>query len=287
MGFIDIFNYKKYFKVKADATVARVGHVNAVYTALQSGLVGPRGPKGDTGLTGPAGPAVPAGLDWKGGYNSGAAYELNDVVSFINPATDVIGSYWVTVATITGTPPTDDEGVINAGWAFLASQGPAGVDGITSINGITGHVSVDLANNSYTTNTWGTRIEQSGSTISVGLNQAYKSIVGNLYHQGGIFVFTPIVNEWGGTITTNTYFPSPNAQCELVFGNSFAGKPVAVQITPADKNVASRKWYSSENNDDTKLSIYVGMGTTTSSQVVTTGNLTGMKALVEIRFYNG
>jgi hypothetical protein len=28
------------------------------------------------------------------------------------------------------------------------------------------------------------------------------------------------------------------------------------------------------------------MGTTTSSQVVTTGNLTGMNALVEIRFYN-
>jgi hypothetical protein len=28
MAFIDIFNYKKYFKKSSDATVARVGHVN-------------------------------------------------------------------------------------------------------------------------------------------------------------------------------------------------------------------------------------------------------------------
>jgi len=35
MAFIDIFNYKKYFKKSSDATVARVGHVNAVYDALQ------------------------------------------------------------------------------------------------------------------------------------------------------------------------------------------------------------------------------------------------------------
>jgi len=35
MAFIDIFNYKKYFKKSSDATVARVGHVNAAYDALQ------------------------------------------------------------------------------------------------------------------------------------------------------------------------------------------------------------------------------------------------------------
>ena len=28
MAFIDIFNYKKYFRKSSDATVARVGHVN-------------------------------------------------------------------------------------------------------------------------------------------------------------------------------------------------------------------------------------------------------------------
>lgn len=35
MAFIDVFNYKKYFKKSSDATVARVGHVNALYDAAQ------------------------------------------------------------------------------------------------------------------------------------------------------------------------------------------------------------------------------------------------------------
>lgn len=30
MAFIDIFNYKKYFRKSSDSTVARVGHVNAL-----------------------------------------------------------------------------------------------------------------------------------------------------------------------------------------------------------------------------------------------------------------
>ena len=34
MAFIDIFNYKKYFKKSSDATVARYGHINALYNAL-------------------------------------------------------------------------------------------------------------------------------------------------------------------------------------------------------------------------------------------------------------
>lgn len=37
MSFINIFNYKKYFKKTSDANVARIGHVNAVYDALSQG----------------------------------------------------------------------------------------------------------------------------------------------------------------------------------------------------------------------------------------------------------
>jgi hypothetical protein len=36
MSFIDIFNYKKYFKKSSDAQVARIGHVNALYDALSN-----------------------------------------------------------------------------------------------------------------------------------------------------------------------------------------------------------------------------------------------------------
>ena len=35
MAFIDIFNFKKYFSKPSDAQVARYGHVNALYDALQ------------------------------------------------------------------------------------------------------------------------------------------------------------------------------------------------------------------------------------------------------------
>lgn len=138
MGFIDIFNYKKYFKVKSDSTVARIGHVNAVYNALQSGLIGPTGPQGPAGDPGPAGPAVPSGLDWQGAYSNTTAYALNDVVTWTNPDTGILGSYWVTdSAGVTGVEPTDINGNINTGWAFLASQGPQGNQGNTGPTGAT------------------------------------------------------------------------------------------------------------------------------------------------------
>jgi hypothetical protein len=113
---------------------------SAVTLNQLAGLVGggESGPQGIQGPQGIPGPAVPAGLDWKGGYNAGLTYELNDVVTFLNPDTNLIGSYWVTVATITGTPPTDEEGIINTGWAFLASQGAQGIQGIQGLQGEVG-----------------------------------------------------------------------------------------------------------------------------------------------------
>jgi hypothetical protein len=35
MAFVDIFNFKKYITKPSDATTARIGHVNALYDALQ------------------------------------------------------------------------------------------------------------------------------------------------------------------------------------------------------------------------------------------------------------
>jgi len=97
------------------------------------GLVGPQGPQG------PAGPAVPSGLNWLGEYNSGTAYELNDVVTWTNPDTDILGSYWVTDEEgISGVAPTNNSGVINAGWAFLASQGAQGLQGVKGDQGPVG-----------------------------------------------------------------------------------------------------------------------------------------------------
>jgi len=106
-----------------------------------AGMVGggEAGPQGPMGPQGPAGPTSPAGLVWKGEYSSVTPYEFNDVVTWVNPDTDVLGSYWVTdEAGVEGVDPTNGSGVINEGWAFLASQGPQGIQGPTGPQGIVG-----------------------------------------------------------------------------------------------------------------------------------------------------
>jgi hypothetical protein len=81
-----------------------------------AGMVGggEAGPQGPMGPQGPAGPTSPAGLVWKGEYSSVTPYEFNDVVTWVNPDTDVLGSYWVTdEAGVEGVDPTNGSGVIN------------------------------------------------------------------------------------------------------------------------------------------------------------------------------
>jgi len=97
-----------------------------------AGMVGggSQGPQGVQGPQGPAGPTAPAGLTWGGEYAPEQNYAFNEVLTYVNPATDVLGSYWVTDPDgIYNVNPTDGSGNINEGWAFLASQGPQGIQG--------------------------------------------------------------------------------------------------------------------------------------------------------------
>lgn len=106
-----------------------------------AGMVGggEAGPQGPMGPQGPAGPAVPSGLDWQGEYATETNYAFNDVVTWVNPDTSVLGSYWVTdEGGVYNIAPTDNSGVINTGWAFLASQGPQGIQGPVGPQGIVG-----------------------------------------------------------------------------------------------------------------------------------------------------
>lgn len=96
------------------------------------GIQGPQGPQG------PAGPTSPAGLEWRGAYDSGSTYYRNDVATFTNPVTSILGSYWVTEAEVSGVDPVDSQGATNAGWAFLASQGPQGIQGVQGLQGEVG-----------------------------------------------------------------------------------------------------------------------------------------------------
>lgn len=84
------------------------------------GLKGDRGEKGDTGDTGPQGDVGPRGVPgpatWRGAYDAGTAYVLNDAVTYQ-------GSSWVATAPTTGVAPPA------APWLLIADKGAAGPDG--------------------------------------------------------------------------------------------------------------------------------------------------------------
>lgn len=128
-------------------TIYKVTDENGVYENRNvtlnelAGLIGggEQGPVGPMGPQGPAGPAVPSGLNWQGEYASETNYAFNDVVTWTNPSTSVLGSYWVTNESgVYNIPPTNGSGVINEGWAFLASQGAQGIQGPAGPTGATG-----------------------------------------------------------------------------------------------------------------------------------------------------
>jgi hypothetical protein len=73
--------------------------------------------KGADGATGPTGPAG-SGFQWKGAYNAGTAYVLNDVVSYTD------GSTYVCTALTTGHVPTNA-----TYWALYTSAGATGATG--------------------------------------------------------------------------------------------------------------------------------------------------------------
>jgi hypothetical protein len=100
---------------------------------------GSQGPVGPMGPQGPAGPAVPSGLIWEGNYVPETEYVFNSVVTWTNPVTYILGSYWVTNGDgMYDIPPTDENGDIVPGWAFLASQGAQGIQGVQGEQGPVG-----------------------------------------------------------------------------------------------------------------------------------------------------
>lgn len=74
--------------------------------------------------------SVPSGLNWEGPYSSGTEYQLNDVVSNVDP----ISGLYSTWLYINGTPATGQAlpvapATYNTYWAQLGTQGPPGATG--------------------------------------------------------------------------------------------------------------------------------------------------------------
>ena len=96
-----------------------------------TGLTGVTGPTGSnailTGATGPTGPTGTTGTQypWKGTYNAGTAYVVNDCI-------DYLGNGYVCIQAGTGQTP-DPAGT--AYWNLLVQRGATGTTGVTGATG--------------------------------------------------------------------------------------------------------------------------------------------------------
>jgi hypothetical protein len=136
--------------------------LNQLAGMIGGGLQGPQGVQGPQGIPGPV---SPAGLNWQGEYATDTNYAFNDVVTWVNPDSGILGSYWVTDEEgVYNTSPTDGSGNINTGWALLATQGPRGDQGPQGPQGLVGPQGpAGAATLPYSE--FSTRFAMSGSTV--------------------------------------------------------------------------------------------------------------------------
>jgi hypothetical protein len=93
-------------------------------TAVEVLEVAQQGPQGPQGATGPAG----AGVTWRGAWNAGTTYAVNDGVTYGG------GSFRRIVAGTTATNPLAD----TTNWTYVALKGDTGAAGSNGTNGAKG-----------------------------------------------------------------------------------------------------------------------------------------------------
>jgi len=161
--------------------------------------------------------STPSGLNWQGTFSDSINYSANDVVSWVDPSTNIYYTYWATVSIISGggTPNLNQPD-----WALLGSQGPAGATGATGPTGAAATQNFRIVNNASATvlanGTAGTNNNDRGAFI---------------YMNNGTSTTTVTIPENLSTDAT-TGFP-------LLYQTSVikAGAGGSVQIIPANINV--------------------------------------------------
>jgi hypothetical protein len=160
--------------------------------------------------------STPSGLNWQGTFSDSINYSANDVVSWVDPSTNIYYTYWATASIISG----GDTPNLNPDWALLGSQGPAGATGATGPTGAAATQNFRIVNNASATvlanGTAGTNNNDRGAFI---------------YMANGTSTTTVTIPENLSTDAT-TGFP-------LLYQTSVikAGAGGSVQIIPANINV--------------------------------------------------
>ena len=91
--------------------------------------------------------STPSGLNWTGSFSNSSNYSANDVVSWVDPSTNIYYTYWATTSIISGGGNPN----LNPDWALLGSQGPAGATGATGATGAAATQNFRLVNNASAT----------------------------------------------------------------------------------------------------------------------------------------
>ncbi len=156
------------------------GPVGPIGPAGPQGSSGPQGPEGPRGPVGPQGakgnpgdPGPPGDLVWKGPWDAGTVYKLNDTVYFENGT--VKGSYRCHIATCGSGDASSPANAPQGTWDIVAAgtQGAQGPQGPAGVNG-----SIAYAGD------WGANVLYQAGQIVTYANSAWVAKQGHLSAQG-------------------------------------------------------------------------------------------------------
>jgi hypothetical protein len=110
-------------------SIGPAGPVGPIGPAGSDGLDGADGPQGPRGDPGPQGPAGEKGANWRGIWQTGVSYAVDDVVAYH-------GSSFICIQATTGTEDPAD----TFSWSLLAARGNDGAEGAVGPQGPQGEV---------------------------------------------------------------------------------------------------------------------------------------------------
>ncbi len=197
---------------------------------------------------------IPQGLTWRGEYSGTEEYSNSDVVY------SIVSTTYTTWVYINENPSTGEElptspSTFNTYWAQLGTQGPAGSNGVTAVNGLTGNVIVSNTELETTSTSWDISVSEIGNDIKVGINKPYKEFItkfpingpGSLPNVAQIVGQYAMVNEIGAdSLNTSRSYSSATGTYTITFptGTFTLADPdkIFIVATESTTNLTQNIW---------------------------------------------
>jgi len=190
---------------------------------------------------------IPQGLTWMGEYSGTQEYNNSDVVYSIVSTTYTTWVY-INENPSTGQALPTSPSTFNTYWAQLGTQGPAGSNGVTAVNGLTGNVIVSNTELETTSTSWDISVSETGNDIKVGINKPYKEFItkfpingpGSLPGINQVVGQYAIVNEIGATsLNSSVSYSGGVYSLSLPAGTFSSADPDKIYITATEYSTAN------------------------------------------------